>query len=54
MAISGDRVAIGCASHWGGIYAGTSWVAVGVGEGVLVCVNVGIGVVVGGGTICVT
>jgi len=54
MAISGEIVGSGVdASHCGGMYAGTSGVAVGVGEGVIVAVGVkvGVGVAVGGTTI---
>jgi hypothetical protein len=58
MAMSGEIVGSGAdASHCGGIYEGTSGVAVGVGEAVTVAVGVkvgGMGVAVGGTIICVT
>jgi hypothetical protein len=56
MATSGEIVASGVAgSHSGGIHAGASRVGVGVGGGVLVCVEVGmeVGVAVAGTINCV-
>jgi len=55
-AISGETVASAEFAHCGGIYAGTSGVAVGVNVGVDVCVAVAVGrgVAVGGAIICVT